>query len=120
MTPKQWPNCANGVLGVWMFASPWILAFAVQGGTAARTTWFLGATILIFAGIAAYLPKAWEEVINILLGIYVLASPWAGSYCDQTKATTNAVIVGLLITAFGTWATLTDTAIQRWWRERHL
>jgi hypothetical protein len=62
---------ANGILGVWMFASPSILAFATRGGAAARTAWFLGAVIVVFAGLAAYLPKAWEEVINILLGIYV-------------------------------------------------
>jgi hypothetical protein len=80
----------------------------------------LGAAIVIFAGLAVYLPKAWQEAINILLGIYLLASPWAFSYSDQTRATTNAVIVGLLVTAFGTSAMLMDTAVKRWWRERHL
>jgi hypothetical protein len=77
MAPKQWQNWANGVLGVWMFASPWIFAFATGAGSAARTAWMLGAAIVIFAGLAVYLPKAWEEAINILLGIYLLASRWA-------------------------------------------
>jgi hypothetical protein len=103
-----------------MFASPWILAFAMEGGTAARTAWFLGAGIVIFASLAVYLPKTWEEAINILFGICLLASPWTLSYSDQTRATASAVIVGLLVTAFGTWAMLMDTAVQRWWRERHL
>jgi hypothetical protein len=58
-------------------------------------------------------------VINILLGICLLVSPRALSYTDQAPATTNAALIGLLVVAFGTWAMLSDTTIQRWWRERH-
>ena len=120
MQPKRWQFWANGILGMWMFASPWILAFSMGGGTAARTAWFLGAAIVLFTGLAVYLPKTWDEAINIVLGICLLASPWALSYTDQTRATTNAATIGLLVTAFGIWAMLEETKIQKWWRERHL
>jgi hypothetical protein len=120
MQPKRWQDWANGILGVCMFTSPWIFGFSLGGGTAARTAWILGAAIVLLAGLAAYLPKAWEEGINIVLGICLLASPWALSYTDQARATTNAATIGLLVTAFGIWALLEGTTLPKWWRERHL
>jgi hypothetical protein len=67
-----------------------------------------------------YIPKAWEEAFNILIGLYLLASPWALRYTDQARPTMNAVLLGLLVTMFAIWAMLMDTAVQRWWHERHV
>jgi hypothetical protein len=120
MTPKRWQDWTNAVLGLWMLASPSLLGFAVVGSPAMRAAWILGLAIVAFAGIAVYMPKAWEEAINIILGICLLVSPWALGYSDQVRPTTNAVIVGLLVTALAVWAMLMDTAVQRWWHERHL
>jgi hypothetical protein len=103
-----------------MFLSPYILGFSVGNGVAARTAWVLGAAIIVFAGIAVYMPKAWEEALNIVLGLCLLVSPWALSYTEQSRATTNAVVIGLLVTVFAVWAMLMDTAVQKWWHDRHL
>jgi SPW repeat len=120
MATKRWQDWANGILGLWMFASPWMLGFAAGGGSAARIAWILGVAIIVFAGIAVYMPKAWEEALNIILGLCLLASPWGLSYTDQAKPTSNAVITGLLVTLFAVWAMVMDTEVQRWWHERRL
>ena len=120
MAPKRWQDLVNGVLGLWMFASPSILGFAAPGSAATRVAWILGLAIVVFAGIAVYMPKAWEEALNVILGICLLASPWGLGYSDQATPTTNAVVVGLLVTALAVWAMLKDTAVQKWWHERHL
>lgn len=120
MAPKRWQDMVNGVLGLWMFASPTILGFAAPGSIATRVAWILGLAIVVFAGIAVYMPKAWEEALNVILGICLLASPWGLGYSDQATPTTNAVVVGLLVTALAVWAMLKDTAVQKWWHERHL
>jgi hypothetical protein len=120
MTPKRWQDWTNAVLGLWMLASPSLLGFAVVGSPATRAAWILGLAIVAFAGIAVYMPKAWEEALNIILGICLLVSPWALGYSDQVRPTTNAVVVGLLVTALAVWAMLMDTAVQKWWHERHL
>ena len=120
MTPKRWQDWINAVLGLWMLASPSILGFAVAGSPATRAAWMLGLAIVVFAGIAVYIPKAWEEALNIILGICLLASPWALGYSDQVRPTTNAVVVGLLVTVLAVWAMLMDTAVQKWWHERRL
>ena len=120
MTSKRWQDWTNAVLGLWMLASPSLLGFAVVGSPAMRAAWILGLAIVAFAGIAVYVPKAWEEALNIILGICLLVSPWALGYSDQVRPTTNAVVVGLLVTALAVWAMLMDTAVQKWWHERHL
>lgn len=57
MQPKRWQDWANGVLGVWMFAAPWILGLPMAGSTAAWTAWILGAAIILFVGLAVYLAE---------------------------------------------------------------
>jgi len=120
VAPKRWQDMVNGVLGLWMFASPSILGFAAPGSTATRVAWILGLAIVVFAGIAVYMPKAWEEALNVILGVCLLASPWGLGYSDLARPTTNAVVVGLLVTALAVWAMLKDTAVQKWWHDRHL
>lgn len=121
MVPKRLLDCCSAVLGLYLFASPSILGFAATGGLATRVAWMMGLAIAVVAGVAAYLPRVWEaEAINIILGPYLLASPWAWSYADQAKPATNAVVVGLLVTGLAIWALLKDTAVQKWWHERHL
>jgi len=120
MTSRRWQDAFNAVLGLWMLASPTILQFAAAGSPAMRVAWILGLAVVVFAGIAIYMPKAWEEALNILLGVCLIASPWALGYADQGMPTRNAVIVGLLVTGLAVWAMVKDTAVQRWWHDRRL
>jgi hypothetical protein len=119
MTTRRWQDGINGVLGFWMLMSPSILGFATTS-RAIPTAWILGFAIIVFAVIAVYMPKAWEEVVNILLGIGPIASPWVLAYADQARPTANAVVAGLLVTAFAIWAMLMDAGVQRWWHDRHV
>ncbi len=119
MVQKRWQDWINLILGAWTFVSPWVLGFAVTTNMAARAMWILGAAVVLFAAFAVYMHKAWEEVVNILLGIALIASPWVLGFTDQSNATTNAVVVGLLVTLFAVWAMLMETAVQKWWHERH-
>jgi hypothetical protein len=119
MALKRWQDWVNVILGLWMVASPWTLGFAAAESLAAPTAWILGAAIVIFAGVAVYMHKAWEEALTIILGICLFASPWVLGFADQTTPTANAVAVGLLVTAFGVWAMLMDTAFQKWWHEHY-
>jgi hypothetical protein len=117
MKPKRWQDWVNAVLGAWMVVSPWVLDFA-GSQPAARSAWALGAAIVIFAGIGIYMHEAWEEAINIVLGICLLGSPWALGFADQSTATANAVVTGVLVLAFALWAMLRDLDLKKW-RDEH-
>jgi SPW repeat len=120
MKSMRWQDGINALLGVWMFASPTFLQFTVVGGRATVAAWILGLAIVVFAALAIYMPKAWEEALNIILGVCLLASPWALGYADEGTPTRNAVIIGLLVTGLAVWAMLKDTTVQKWWHERRL
>jgi hypothetical protein len=119
MKEKRWQDWANGALGLWMFLSPWILGFDSLMSNAARSAWVLGFAIVVFASLAVYMPKAWEEALNVILGLLLLTSPWSVGYVDTGGATPNGVIVGALVTALAVWAMVKDSAVQRWWHEHH-
>jgi len=116
---KRWQDWANLALGAWMIVSPWALGFASQYDVAALTAWMLGAGIVVFAAMAAYMPKAWEEGINVLLGIGLIASPWALDFAARSAATSNAVTVGVLVAALALWAMLSDQPIRDRLLRRH-
>jgi hypothetical protein len=120
MITKRWQDGLNALLGLWMFASPWILEFANAESLAARSAWVLGLAIIVFAVIAIYMPKAWEEAVNIFLGLCLIASPWALGYFEQSTPATNSMVVGLLVTALAIWAMLADTSVRKWWHDRRL
>ena len=116
---KRWQDWVNLVLGAWTLASPWVLGFADGQSAAAWSAWVLGAAIVIFAGIAMSVPKAWEEAINILLGVCLLASPWVLNFATQSTPTSNAAIAGVLVAAFALWAMLMDTTVRERLFHRH-
>lgn len=119
MALKRWQDWVNVILGLWMVASPWMLGFAAGESIAAPSAWILGAAIVVFAGVAVYMHKAWEEALTIILGICLFASPWVLDFADQMTPATNAAVVGLLVTAFGVWAMLMDTAVRKWWHDHY-
>jgi hypothetical protein len=116
MTERRWKDGANLVLGAWLVLSPWVLGYA--GTEAAVNAYTTGTAILLVALIAAYMPKAWEEIINMMIGVWLVASPFVLSYVTRTIAL-HTVCVGILATAFAIWAMSNDQRFyQRWQRGR--
>jgi hypothetical protein len=109
---NRWQDWGNMVLGAWMFVSPWVLGFAPFGEVPALSAWMLGSAIALLAVMAIQVPQAWEEGINSLLGISVLASPWVLDFERHSIARSNAVIVGTLVTALAVWAMLSDVRLR--------
>jgi hypothetical protein len=109
---KRWQDWANLALGVWTIVSPWALGFADENSEAALAAWIIGAAIVVCAGVAVYMPRAWEEGINIVLGLSLLASPWVLGFASQSTPTSNAGIVGALVALLALWAMLRDGALR--------
>ena len=112
MREKRWQDWLNLLIGIWLFISPWVIGFANASQSASWNAWILGVAIVVFSAIAVSLPQAWEEVINILLGIWMVISSWVIGVASRAVET-NAVIVGLLVILFAAWA----MAMKREWRD---
>lgn len=67
MEPIRWQDLGNIFLGAWLFVSPWVLDYFIGMPAAAKNSFSLGLTIVIFAAVAVYIPQIWEEWINMAL-----------------------------------------------------
>src|SRR5215469_12037780 len=94
--PKGWENWATLLIGVWLCASPWLLQ--LDDPAAMQNFVAVGFLVIIGELFTFYTLRFWEEWINIVLGAWLLVSPWAMAFTSPA-ATTSAVVVGLLLLA---------------------
>jgi hypothetical protein len=95
---KRWQDWANLVLGVWLILSPWLLGFS---GTPAAT-WnavVVGVVVALMALLHLRGGPMWEEWLNVLLGVWLILSPWLLGFSGVGNAMWNALIVGVLVGA---------------------
>jgi hypothetical protein len=104
MRAKRWQDWLNLILGVWLFLSPWLLGYVGTNLTASWNAWILGVALVVFSAIAVSMPQTWEEVINLLIGIWMVISPWVLSFTGARSAESNAVIVGIVAIVLSAWA----------------
>jgi len=93
--PKQWEDWASWVLGIWLILSPWILMYWTQS-TALENALVTGALLLIVEVVTLTTFRLWEEGANVVLGLWLIASPFVLGIVG-TAATTNFIIVGALV-----------------------
>lgn len=97
--PSRWRqesvlDIYNIAIAAFVFASPWL--FTVSRETTRIDIWFSGAAIGVTA-LAAILAYAnWKEWLNVLLGAWLIASPWALGFTHHA-ATFVAVAAGITV-----------------------
>ncbi|HEX5328361.1 MAG TPA: SPW repeat protein [Acetobacteraceae bacterium] len=105
----------NLILGIWLFISPWVLQFGsgvavsqpvagAPGGPihavhhAAWNAWVLGVIVGLVALSALSRVELWEEWLNLLLGAWIFASPWALGFAGVIGAASwDHWVVGALV-----------------------
>ncbi len=112
----RWQDWAELVLGIWLAASPWVLQFADME-LVAWNAWLTGAAVIILSLIELYLPKFWEELVSVLLGLWLVVSPFVLKFRADETVSWNAILVGLLIVAFAVWAMVRDEEFGKWWHD---
>jgi hypothetical protein len=123
---KSWQDWGLLVLGLWLLASPWVLGFASIADPAALAAWILGAAVVVLATAAVSTPRAWEEVVAVVLGITLIASPWVVGFdapwllsLDEREAVvTSSAASGVLVGALAVWSMLSDPELHKRWKGR--
>jgi hypothetical protein len=103
MKNAQWENWVNLVLGVWLFATPWTVAHRLAADLTnmmSWNSWLVGLAVAISAGMALQELKPWEEWVNLVLGVWIVLSPWIFGYASEASLTWNSIVVGLCIAVF--------------------
>jgi len=106
--PRQWTDWATWLLGIWLCLSPWTLHFEYET-PAMRNAVLLGALIILVEVIELSLFRGWEEWINVLLGGWLVVSPWVLSIASLA-ARINFGLVGALVMVL---------ALYEMWQIRH-
>jgi hypothetical protein len=74
------------------------------------------------ATFAETLSKRWQDVVSLVLGVWLVVSPWALGYAGETMAAWNAYIFGVIIAvaaiaalvAFHEWEEWVNAVIGLW------
>lgn len=105
-TRARWQDKLNLGLGFWLFLSPLLLIDPYSPFRFDLVTvhsLVMGLVVALAAGAALLQFKAWEEWVEIGLGVWIVVSPFILGFSDMTMAMMNHVIVGLVIVADAIW-----------------
>ena len=99
---RKWRNESvldlyNLLLAIFLFVSPWFLARA--SGTAVVDLRASGAAIALMSLAAIFAYASWQEWANLLLGIWLIVSPWLLGFA-HTRAMHYSVGVGVTVAFF--------------------
>jgi hypothetical protein len=81
-------------LAAFLFLAPWLFSYAYESAKA--DDWVSSAILLASSAAALLAFREWEEWLSLIVGLWVLASPWLLGL-QHTKAMAVNVAVGLLI-----------------------
>jgi hypothetical protein len=99
----RWQDWTNVLLGFWLVVSPWEMEYSLNEVATANACG-LGGVLLVFNLISAcrQLDQG-QEIFNILLGAWLILSPYSFGFSTEKEPTINAIVVGIMIVALAGW-----------------
>ena len=116
MLNMRWQDWVELVLGAWLAASPWLLGFSGVE-LAMSNAVILGALIMAYALVELGIPRTWEEWISLVMGAWLVISPFVLGFSGYRVASWNVILVGVLLAVFAAWAMALNKDISRWWHD---
>jgi hypothetical protein len=112
---KHWQDPVNALLGAWLMVSPWVLGY--QGVVVAMvSTMAIGAVLVASSVGAMSLPAAWEEWLDVVLGVALMLAPFLLGFNGVDAALQNALLTGAVVTFLALWVLASDDAFAGWWK----
>jgi hypothetical protein len=84
----------NLILGAFLLISPWLFGFASGVETQNAVISGIVIAVLSIAALAAF--AQWEEWLNLIVGLWVLVSPWVLHFAGTTAMRVN-VVIGIIV-----------------------
>jgi hypothetical protein len=94
---RSWIDVANLLLAGLLICLPSF--FASAGEAAAWNAWAIAGLIGFNSGLALLGAPAWEEWTNVVLGVWVAASPWLFHFQAQSGSTWSYALLGCAVAA---------------------
>ena len=111
-------SSVNLLLGVWLVASAWI--FLYDGSTAGAWNSVAVGAVIFVIGVTRVvsLVRPLLARVNVVLGLWTIASPWVFGYAAGEPAMWNSVVVGIVVTLLALWSA--NATVWRDRKESHL
>ena len=94
---NRWQDWCIAAAGVWLVASPQQLAFALEH-IASGNALGVGALLVVYNVMsAARLIDQGQEILNLILGIWLIFSPYALGFSWLVSASVDMIAVGAAI-----------------------
>jgi hypothetical protein len=111
---RRWQDQLILVLGLWLIVSPWALAY--PAGSLQMTNAIVSGLILaVLSAFELYKTYFWAVVVNLLVGIWVVISPWVLRIADTRTVMWNELIVGIAVVVLALWEMRTDPELHKHW-----
>ncbi len=96
-------DLCNLLLAGLLFISPWIMGF-VGVTMPAWNAWIVAVALAVVAFAALSVFAEWEEWVNLLLGIWLMAAPWVLGFTGNFNAFWTHIALGVLTATVSAWA----------------
>ena len=93
---KSWEDMATLFLGFVLMISPWIVSQTTSGDAIANAG-IIGFFLILLAGFEMSRLHRWEEVAALLLGLWMIVSPYVLGYEALTPLATVHQATGALV-----------------------
>jgi len=113
---KHWQDPVNAMVGVWLVLSPWILGFS-NVVVAAASTAAVGVLLVASSVGAMQFAQAWEEWLDVILGVALMLLPAVFGFDGVFPALQNALVSGALVTFLALWVLASDDVLAGWWEK---
>lgn len=102
MNKRHWQDWINLLLGMWIFVSPGVIGRGLDAVIVANY-WIVSMAVVSLAVACLVAFRLWEERESLLLGFWLLISPWVLGFRTSTAHFWNAVIIGALLIVHAIW-----------------
>ena len=109
-THRTWEDWLGMLLGVLIVLSPWFPTQTASEMVEAErslivlNTFTVGLLVFGLAQLEYVALQRWEEVAEIVLGLWLIISPWVLGFATDMNARWTHVTIGVLVAAVSAWA----------------
>ena len=111
---KRWQDQLILLLGLWLLVSPWAFSYP-EGSPQMLNALVSGLVIAVLAAFDLYKTYFWAVVVNLLVGVWVAASPWILRLAEQRVVLWNELLVGIAVVVLALWELRTDPELHKHW-----
>ncbi|MBB3236878.1 SPW repeat domain-containing protein [Phyllobacterium endophyticum] len=103
MSRFRWQDCCLAIIGLWLIISPFGLGYDLPSpGKVSWISWnFISSGTAVFAVsvLTVINDRLWQKWAQIMVGIWLSASPWLLEFAGVFSARVNACTAGIAIAA---------------------